>query len=251
MSKQNIYDNEHFFNGYLNLRENVDSANNLEEKPGIFSMLNSVKGKSIIDLGCGYGENCKIFSNMKADFIVGIDISQKMLEIAESENKAINIEYLNMPMENIQLIDRKFDIAVSSLVMHYIKDYEELIKGIYSLLNPGGIFVFSQEHPLTTAPIAGVKWIKNEDGSVDHYRLTDYARPGARTVSWIVDGVIKYHRTFSNLMNGLVRTGFIIEEIEEPVATSEIIQRLPYYKKDLHKPNFLIIKARKPEASKA
>lgn len=250
MSKQNIYDNETFFNGYLNLRENVDSANNLEEKPAIFSMLSAVKGKSIIDLGCGYGENCRTFSDMKADFVVGIDISRKMLEIAESENKAANIEYLNMPMENIHLIDRKFDVAVSSLAMHYIKDYEELMKRIYSLLNPDGIFVFSQEHPLTTAPIAGVKWIKNDDGSVDHYRLTDYVRIGERSVSWIVDGVIKYHRTFSDLINGLVRAGFIIEEIEEPVPTLEIIQRLPHYEKELHKPNFLIFKARKPESSK-
>ena len=247
MSMQNIYDNETFFNGYFNLRENADSANNLEEKPAIFSMLGDVKGKSIIDLGCGYGENCKAFSEMQAGFVVGIDISHKMLEIAESENKAANIAYLDMPMENIQLIDRKFDIAVSSLSVHYIKDYEELMKRIYSLLNPGGIFVFSQEHPLTTAPIAGAKWIKNDDGSVDHYRLTDYARTGERIVSWIVDEVIKYHRTFSNLINGLVRAGFVIEETEEPAPTLEIIQRLPHYEKDLHKPNFLIIKARKPE----
>lgn len=245
MSKQNIYDNEAFFNGYLHLRENTDSANNLEEKPVVFSMLGTIKGKSIIDLGCGYGENCRAFSKMDCARIVGIDISQRMLEVAKTENSAQNIQYLNIPMENIQSLNERFDIAVSSLAMHYIKNYNELIKGVYSSLNPGGIFVFSQEHPLTTAPIAGAKWIKGTDGNVDHYCLTDYTRTGERTVSWIVDGVIKYHRTFSELINGLVSAGFVIMEMEEPIPTLETIRRLPQYNKDLHKPNFLIIKAKK------
>lgn len=210
-------------------------------------MLGSVKGKSVIDLGCGYGENCRVFSQMDSERIVGIDISQRMLEIAKRENSAQNIEYLHIPMENIQILNKKFDIAVSSLAMHYIKEYDELIKEIYSLLNPGGIFVFSQEHPLTTAPIAGAKWIKNNNGSVDHYRLADYTRTGERTVSWIIDGVVKYHRTFSELINGLVRAGFVIMEMKEPVPTQETLRRLPQYNKDLHKPNFLIIKAKKPE----
>lgn len=245
MSKQNIYDNETFFSGYFKLRENNDSANNLEEKPAIFSMLGDVNGKSIIDLGCGYGENCRAFSEMGAERIVGIDLSQKMLEIAKKENHAQNIQYLNMPMENIKSLSDKFDIAVSSLALHYIKDYDKLINDVCSLLKPGGIFLFSQEHPLTTAPIDGAKWIKNEDGSVDHYRLTDYTRAGERTVSWFIDGVVKYHRTFSQLINGLVRSGFVILEMEEPVASPETIRRLPQYGKDLHKPNFLMIKAKK------
>ncbi|MEA4920216.1 MAG: methyltransferase domain-containing protein [Clostridiaceae bacterium] len=245
MSKQNIYDNEIFFNGYCSLRENDDSANNLEEKPAIFSMLGDVKGKSVIDLGCGYGENCKAFSEMGAERIVGIDISRKMLELAKKENCAQNIHYLNMPMENIRSLDDKFDIAVSSLALHYIRGYDELIYDVFSLLKPGGIFLFSQEHPLTTAPVDGAKWIKNEDGSVDHYRLADYARAGERKVTWFVDDVVKYHRTFSQLINGLVRSGFVILEMEEPVASQETIQRLPQYGKDLHKPNFLMIKAKK------
>lgn len=247
MSKQNIYDNETFFDGYLHLRERADSANNLEEKPALFAMIGDVKGKRMLDLGCGYGENCRVFSAGKANSVVGIDLSRKMLEVAERENKTANIEYYNLPMEDIQSLGRTFDIAVSSLAMHYIKDYGELMKRIYSLLNPGGILVFSQEHPLTTAPIAGAEWVKNEDGRVDHYRLADYARTGKRSVSWIVDGVIKYHRTFSDLLNGLIRAGFLIEEVEEPVPTPETIQRLLYSEKSLHKPNFLVIKARKPK----
>ncbi len=209
-------------------------------------MLGSVAGKRLLDLGCGYGENCRCFSQMGCIRVVGIDISQRMLEIAQAENRAPNIQYMNMPMENVSSIDECFDIVVSSLAMHYVQNYDLLLKDLYALLNPGGILVFSQEHPLTTAPLAGAKWIKGADGKVDHYRLTDYSRTGKRTVSWMVDGVIKYHRTFSELINGLINAGFVISEMEEPVPSAETIQRLPQYMKDLHKPNFLIIKAKKP-----
>jgi 2-polyprenyl-3-methyl-5-hydroxy-6-metoxy-1,4-benzoquinol methylase len=119
MSKQNIFDNVVFFDGYYKLRQNIDSANNLVEKPVIFSMIGDVKGKSIIDLGCGYGENCITFSDMGAKQIVGIDISEKMLEVACRENYASNIKYCNVCMEDIGSMNLKYDIAVSSLAIHY------------------------------------------------------------------------------------------------------------------------------------
>ena len=245
MSKQNIYDDDSFFDGYYKLRQNQDSANNLEEKPALFAMLPCVRGKRIIDLGCGYGENCRSFANMGAERVIGVDISQKMLEVARKEHSAPNIEYRNIPMEDIRFDGYKFDIAVSSLAMHYVQNFEEFSKTVYSILADGGIFVFSQEHPLTTAPISGACWVKDDNGTIDHYRLTDYARKGKRSVSWFVDGVIKYHRTFSDLINGLVAAGFKIEEMKEPLPTPETVKRLPGYAKDFHKPNFLLIKASK------
>ncbi|WP_321416544.1 class I SAM-dependent methyltransferase [uncultured Methanomethylovorans sp.] len=250
MAKQNIFDDNVFFEGYYKLRENIDSANNLVEKPAIFSMIGDVKGRSIIDLGCGYGENCKTFSDMGAKRIVGVDISVKMLEVARNENFASNIEYYNICMEDVDSIRFKYDVAVSSLAIHYIMDFNKLAMDVYSLLNDNGIFVFSQEHPLSTAPIDGAKWIKDSEEHVDHYRLTDYARLGERNISWIVDGIIKYHCTFSEIINGLILAGFKIEEIREPVPREETIQRLPDYEKDLHKPDFLIIKVRKKNNEK-
>lgn len=76
MQPQNIFDNEVFFQGYKKLRENPNSANILEEKPAIFSLLPELKGKKVLDLGCGYGENCSMFSKMGANKVVGIDVSQ-------------------------------------------------------------------------------------------------------------------------------------------------------------------------------
>jgi len=57
----NIFDDSVFFDGYKKLRENPDNANILEEKPALFSLAPDLTGKNVLDLGCGYGENCMEF----------------------------------------------------------------------------------------------------------------------------------------------------------------------------------------------
>ena len=57
MSRQNIYDDDTFFAGYSRLRENKSNANELFEKPALFSLLPPLDGKTVIDLGCGFGEH--------------------------------------------------------------------------------------------------------------------------------------------------------------------------------------------------
>ena len=89
------------------------------------------------------------------------------------------------------------------------------------------------------------RWSRDPEGNVLHYNLTDYARCGKRSTRWIVDGVEKYHRTFSEIINALVAAGFTIEKMLEPIPTQETIERDKSWEKYLHKPNFLLIKALK------
>ena len=242
---QNVYDNIDFFNGYKKVRENVNSANNIEETPALFSLMPQLKNKTILDLGCGYGENCRKYSEQGAISIVGVDISKQMLEVAQNNNKLPNIEYMRMQMEDIAKLNRYFDIVTSSLAIHYVADYRDLVKNIYNILNPGGFFIFSQEHPLITAPKTGIKWI-HENDDIAHFCLSDYTHENQRNIFWIVDGVIKYHRPFSAIINPLVQAGFNISEILEPSVSDDIIAKIPDYIKNAHVPNFLLIKSQKP-----
>lgn len=240
---QNIYDDPVFFEGYRKLRGNPDSANALQEKPALFALSPDLGGKSVLDLGCGYGENCATFYRMGAKKVVGIDISKKMIQAAKFENP--NIHFIIMDMNNLSFSGQKFDVVFSSLAVHYIEDFDNFVRSVFNLIGNDGYFVFSQEHPLTTSPIGGASWAINEEGDAIHYKLTDYARSGERKTRWIVDGVVKYHRTFSELINTVICNGFVVEKVLEPIPGNEIIERLPSYGKDMHKPNFLLVRARK------
>lgn len=245
MAQQNIYDNEIFFAGYKKIRENQVNANNLFEIPALFSMMPNLKDKTILDLGCGFGEHCKGFVESGAKKVIGIDISEKMLEIAKQENADSKITYINMPMENIFELTEKFDIVISSLAFHYVEDFAGVVKNVYNLLNENGTFIFSQENPLCTCHSGGQRWTKDENGNKLYLNLSNYGIEGERGSTWFVDDVKKYHRTFSSIINTLIETGFKIEKLIEPLPTEDLLKKYPDYKDLFHKPDFLLVKCTK------
>ena len=245
MAQQNIYDNEIFFEGYRKIREKEGNANNLFEIPALLSMMPDLKGKRVLDLGCGYGEHCKLFVDRGAKRVLGIDISKKMLEIAKAENSDPKIEYRNMPMENVNALNEAFDVAVSSLALHYVEDFYGVVKSIYHLLDRGGVLLFSQEHPLVTCHSRGSRWTKDENGKKIHLNLSDYGVSGERTTTWFVDDLKIYHRTFSEIINTLTEVGFSIEKMIEPLPSDELLEQYPEHRDLFHKPDFLLLRVKK------
>lgn len=191
-----------------------------------------------MDLGCGFGEHCRQFVNRGAEKVVGIDISEKMLEVARVENCDPKITYLNMPMEDIAALQDTFDIVISSLAFHYVEDFEGVIRNIHNLLKENGIFIFSQENPLCTCHSGGDRWTRDENGNKLHLNLADYGVEGERKTVWFVDDVKKYHRTFSTIVNALIEAGFTIEKMIEPLPTEELLEKYPDYGDLFHKPDF-------------
>lgn len=247
--KQNIYDDEKFFEKYDELRISQKglNANDLIEIPAFRAIMPDVKNKKLLDLGCGYGENDKYYKELGAKSVLGVDISTHMIEMANKNNKMKDVEYKVMAMEDIYQINEKFDVVISSLAFHYIKDYNKLISDIYKLMNNGGYLIFSQEHPFTTC-IKYTENVKKGHTIIDNKYFglfSDYNRPGLRTKEWFGEEVIKYHRTFTEIINILINNGFTIEKIEEPIASQEAVAKNPKYINQLDRPFFLIVKAKK------
>lgn len=179
--KQNIYDDNKFFEQYEELRDEQKdkNANDLIEIPNFRKLMPNVDGKCILDLGCGYGENDKFYKQIGAKYVLGTDISKKMIEKANENNKTDGVEFRVIAMEDISTINKKFDIIISSLAFHYIKDFDKLINDCYKLLNSDGYLVFSQEHPFTTC-IKFTENVKKGHTVIDnkYYGLfSDYNRP--------------------------------------------------------------------------
>lgn len=246
MSRQNIFDNQIFFDGYKELRARDDNFNVLLEQPAMAKLLPELNGKSVLDLGCGYGHNCIDFINRGAVHVVGVDISERMLDVAKSESAHEKIEYINMSMTDIDRLNEKFDFIYSSLAFHYVEDFEAFAEKMYSLLNKGGQLLFSQEHPLTTATKNGEgHFNKDENGKKISYTYSNYNEAGKRTVTWYVDGVEKYHRPFGAIITALANAGFIIENVTEPLPDENALKINPALEKEYIKPCFLIVRARK------
>ena len=241
---QNIYDNNDFFAEYKETREKDTSYNNLLEQPVMALLLPNLKGKRILDIGCGAGYNCKQFIEKGAAFCLGIDISNNMLSLAKSMNFDKNIEYKNLAIQDLSIIKDKFDFIYSSLAFHYVEDYSKIFYDIKNLLKSSGELLFSIENPVKTASKADTKWHKDENGNSIYYELSDYLTEGERTAKWLDSSVIKYHHSFSYIINALIKNNFLIEYMEEPLPNPDAILKNPKLAREHHAPCFLIIKAR-------
>ncbi len=244
----NIFDNDAFFEKYSKLRKREHNYNGLVEQPAIKALLPGLQGKTVLDLGCGYGSNCIDFANRGAAGVVGIDISNKMLGVAREENSHELIEYKQMDMSKIGCLTQKFDLVFSSLAFHYVNDFGKLLRDIRCLLNENGILLFSQEHPYTTAPKCGPSWTKDAQGRKIHYNLSDYMCSGIRHAKFFADSddvVEKYHRPFSEIVNSIISHGFFINNVVEPVPGEYALEKRPDYYDEFHKTTSIIIKATK------
>jgi 2-polyprenyl-3-methyl-5-hydroxy-6-metoxy-1,4-benzoquinol methylase len=245
---QNIFDDNEFFEQYLVTRNNPESYNNLIEQPLMKSLLPDLKSKTVLDMGCGFGSNCMDFIEKGASKVVGIDISENMIKLAMNQNMNKNIQYIRMNMEQIDSLKIKFDFIYSSLAIHYIADFVSLIKKIYDLLNNNGVLLFSQEHPLCTAPMEGPSWNKDEEGIKISSPVSNYLTEGERKQKWLGKNPRQYyHRSFSSLINTLVKNEFSLLEIIEPSPTTEVLNIAPDMYDEVHRPTAIVIKAQKIE----
>lgn len=235
---RNIFDNSTFFSEYMKLRSEKN-YNDLLEQPEMAKLLPPLSGKAVLDAGCGYGANCRSFSECGAERVIGIDISKKMLEKARRENSLGNIEYLEKDMADISDLEGPFDLVYSSLAFHYVKDFEKLIQDIHGLLAPRGVLLFSQEHPVVTA----TKDYRGHFDDFGHYVFGDYQAEGKRYGTWFVKDVESYHRTAATILTTIAKNGFRITDVIEPVPSSMALRERPDLEKDFIRPTFLIVKA--------
>lgn len=130
------------------MRKRDDNLNVLLEQPAMKKLLPDVMGKRVLDLGCGCGKNCRDFIERGAVSVVGVDLYEKMLAVAQKENRRDGITYLHMDMTMLSDISGTFDLIYSSLAFHYVENFPLFVSGLYDILSPGGVLLFSQEHPI-------------------------------------------------------------------------------------------------------
>lgn len=241
--KQNIYDIPGFFSGYKRMRDNKAGLNEVLEQPAMLALLPEVKGMSVLDLGCGAGELCRRLAALGARQVTGVDISANMIELARKEVPS-GVTFLNQAMEDAEFGQDTLDLAVSALAFHYVADFEELCRKIYRWLKPSGVLLFSMEHPIATCSQGFHHgWIKDASGKTVCWPVDCYSLEGKRESHWFIEGVIKYHRSISTIMNALINSGYTIRAVKEPVASEEDEQQWPVLKEARRRPPFLMVKA--------
>ncbi|KAF3770996.1 S-adenosyl-L-methionine-dependent methyltransferase [Cryphonectria parasitica EP155] len=250
MSAQNMYDNPEFFQKYSEFPRAIKGSQGASEWPELQAMLPSdLNSKKVLDLACGEGWFSRWCISRGAREVDACDISVNMLRKAESRTRTIKgfeqglINFSRTDLEKLVLRTGAYDLVFCGLALHYVKNIENVIREVHASLIPGGLFVFSIEHPFLTAPTRP-GFTKTPDGEVDQWPVDSYFDEGERSINWLVQDVKKQHRTLSSYFALLVGAGFEVVQMEEWGATEQKTRKHPDWIEGVC-PRFLLMTARK------
>ncbi|MDH6426922.1 class I SAM-dependent methyltransferase [Paenibacillus sp. FSL R7-0048] len=239
--KQNKYDDSNFFSAYQQMPRSIGGLAAAGEWHVLKALLPDLHNKSVLDLGCGFGWHCLYAREQQASSVIGVDISEKMLQQAREKTNDPAITYIQLPIEDIDFASEQFDVVLSSLAFHYIESFAAICRKVHSFLKPGGSFIFSVEHPIFTSR-EEQDWYADEQGNRLHWPVDHYQSEGLRETKFLTENVIKYHRTISTYFNDLIEAGFTIKAVKEPKPSAEMSND-PWMKDEERRPMFLIISA--------
>ncbi len=245
MNQQNIYDDPDFFAGYAQLPRSRQGLGAVFEWPAFQRLLPALRDKRVLDLGCGLGYFAREARARGAREVIGVDLSERMLQQARAQTNDTAITYLRASLEEFEPAPASFDLVVSSLALHYIADYPRLVRRVAAGLVPGGRFAFSVEHPIFTAH-GTADWHVGPDGGRLHWPVDRYRDEGERRTRWFVDGVVKYHRTIETYVNALLDAGLVLARLEEPEADPAALAEHPEWRDERRRPPFLLLAADRP-----
>lgn len=243
--KENKYDDPQFFEKYSHMARSEQGLEGAGEWYALQKMLPDFSGKRVLDLGCGYGWHCRYAARQGAARVLGLDLSEKMLERARQMTQGPNIHYCRRAIEDIDFPPASFDLVLSSLAFHYIADYPALCRKVEQCLAPGGDFVFSVEHPVFTA-YGNQDWYYGSQGEILHWPVDHYYEEGRRQAVFLGEPVTKYHRTVTTYVQTLLQLGFVITGLVEPQPTPEAVEQIPGMADEMRRPMMLLVAAHKP-----
>ena len=240
------------------VRKGWDAYREYFNNPAFFAFIGDIKGKKLLDAGCGEGYNTRLLAK-KGSRVVGIDISKKMIEYArEREQKEpLGIRYEVASFSNLSLLDDEYlDVIVSFMALMDGPDYERALKELFRVLRKKGELIISITHPCFLTK--GLEWIGDVDTNnvklvvsnyfddkpwVEHWRFSQ--APILEDVRLFA--VPSFPRTLTLYINTLIKTGFVLKEIEEPRPTEEACKTYPWLKRwREHAAMFLYVRAIKP-----
>jgi ubiquinone/menaquinone biosynthesis C-methylase UbiE len=108
-----------------------------------------LRGKRVLALGCGTGEECTALLERGALHIVGVDRSEAMLALARQAFAADpRVHFACMDMCRLGLARYSFDYVYSSLALHYACNWREVLTQVRVTMTQGARLLLSTHHPM-------------------------------------------------------------------------------------------------------
>lgn len=196
-------------------------------------------GRRTLDLGCGEGRVGNELAR-RGHRVVGVDASERMVELAAEHHEAIVGGAAALPFEGAS-----FDLVVAYMSVMNFDDPEGALREAARVLEPGGRFCSAVVHPFD---VAGE--FVSEDPAAPFVIAGSYFEPEERVFEHDRDGICVRFRDRALPLERLFRAheeaGLLVEAVREPRPTDAFIRAHPVSERRLRIPLFLHLRAVKP-----
>ncbi|WP_050616197.1 class I SAM-dependent methyltransferase [Bacillus testis] len=237
MKKELIHTYRTLADTYANEEIEDNLYNILYERPAMMKLVpENLDGCAVLDAGCSAGWYLEEMLKRGAD-VSGLDLNEKMVELSKERlGDQADIRCLDLEKQ-LPYEDHSFDLIVSSLTLHYLKDWAFTFREFHRVMKPGGMLLFSVHHPFSDFTL-----FKRED-YFKRELLNDVWEKKAGKVE------IQFYRRPLEEIVGHVTDQFLLDALVEPRPLPEMKR---YSEKAFHflnkNPHFLIVQAKKCKA---
>lgn len=195
-----------------------------------------LKGKKLLGLACGGGQQMPLFAAAGADCTV-LDYSERQLasERMVSEREGYEIDIVRADMSKpLPFADGSFDIIVHPVSNCYIHEVEPLWRECYRILKPGGVLLAGLDN--------GINYIfDDEETNLCHSLPFDPLNdPALMEELQKSDSGVQFSHTFEEQVGGQLKAGFLLTHLFEDVNGYGKLH-------EMNIPTFLATRAVKPK----
>jgi len=215
-------------------------------RPFVMELCEPLKDKKILDLGCGEGFCSRQFMQRGAASVLGIDISEKMIAQAKTqeESQSLGIQYEVGNATQLATLDsQSYDLVACVFLFNYLNNEQtqQVMSTIHRVLKAGGQFVFTIPHPLYAFLRANEYPFYFDQKDKGYFSGRDHTFMGE---IWRRDGlplqVQSVHKTLTDYFTALSAAGFdkmpFLKELKVEDKHLEVDQAFfePIYDMPLH-----------------
>src|SRR3989344_2312006 len=198
-----------------------DSYQKMVISPNLSRWLQDLRGKKIIDVGCGQGFFSRLLAE-KGATVTGVDSAGALLEIAKKESK--NIKYVKADAHNLSFAKTgEFDMALCVLSLQNMENLKTALGEISRVLKSNGRLIAVLNHPAFRIP-QNSSWGSDEENKIQYRRIDSYLSSAKIKIDMHPSEKIKkiytysFHHSIQDYMKALSSTSFAIVKLEEWIS---------------------------------
>lgn len=182
----------------------------------------SIAGLRLLCLAAGGGRQSSIYCAAGAEVTV-VDLSRAMLDLDRqvAAQRGMSMRLIEASMDNLSMLqDDEFDIVIQPVSTCYVPDVRPVFAEVARVLRPNGLYVSQHKQPVSLQ--AGVD--PNRDGQyvIEQTYYRDRPIPSTSSTSTAArrlreTGAIEFVHRWEQLIGGMCREGFVIEDLSEPL----------------------------------